>query len=69
MADLDATLDKALGLKLVTIRLPADMVDDFKLLAAVEGVKYQALMRNTLNLYRNERLREIARERLTRKPR
>ena len=53
-------IDAALGLRMVSIRLPVQLVDDFKLLAG-KG-PYQALMRQTLTNYAADALIAAGRE-------
>jgi predicted DNA binding CopG/RHH family protein len=41
-------LDEALDLQMISIRLPKAMIEDFKFIAEVNGLKYQTLMRQVL---------------------
>lgn len=41
-------IDDALGLKAVSIRLPAALIEQFKLLGRLQGIGYQPLMRFAL---------------------
>ena len=48
-------VDEALGLKLISIRLPKKLISQFKLIGHFHGVGYQPLMRDILERYaRNE---------------
>lgn len=46
--DLTAAIDAALGMQMISIRLPKSVIDDFKVMAQIEGVGYQPLMRTAL---------------------
>jgi predicted DNA binding CopG/RHH family protein len=43
-----SAIDESLGLQMISIRLPKAMIEDFKFLAEVNGLKYQTLMRQVL---------------------
>ena len=43
-----AALDEALELQIISIRLPRGLIEDFKFIAEVNGLKYQTLMRQVL---------------------
>ena len=47
-SDRTQAVDKALGLKAISIRLPESIIEDFKFLAEIEGMGYQPLMREAL---------------------
>lgn len=53
--DLDATL----GLKMISLRLPEDMIQAYKLIAAHHGIGYQPLMRDILQRFVKEGLKEV----------
>ena len=44
-------VDSALDLKQISIRLPADLIDDFKWVAKQHGLGYQPLMRQVLKRF------------------
>jgi len=46
--DQQAALDEALDLQMISIRLPKAMIEDFKFIAEVNGLKYQTLIRQVL---------------------
>lgn len=46
--DSTQAVEKALGLKAISLRLPDSTIEDFKFLAEIEGVSHQALMREVL---------------------
>jgi uncharacterized protein (DUF4415 family) len=41
-------VDRSLGLQLISIRLPAAMIEDFKMIAKLRGSLYQPLIREAL---------------------
>lgn len=47
-------IDKSLGLTLISIRLPANLIEDYKLVAQLKGQLYQPLMREALALWIEE---------------
>lgn len=49
--DIDAQIDEALELQLISIRLQKSLIEDFKAIAALRGVSYQPLMRQVLNRF------------------
>ena len=46
--ELQKTIDAAVGLQMISIRLPTSLIEDFKFLGDVHGLKYQTLMRQVL---------------------
>ncbi|MBY0241040.1 MAG: BrnA antitoxin family protein [Burkholderiaceae bacterium] len=50
-AEAEAELDDALGLQAISIRLPKDLIEQFKLLAKIHGMGYQPLMREALKRF------------------
>jgi predicted DNA binding CopG/RHH family protein len=50
-ASSEKDLDKALGLKLISIRLPKELIDDLKLVAKLNGIGYQPLIRQLLKRF------------------
>ena len=63
VADIDESLvDKCAGMKMISIRLPESLIEDFKALAKVHGLGYQPLMRQIL-----ERFAESEKKRLLNK--
>ena len=61
-AEIEKQVDEALGLKLISIRLPNDLIEAFKFLAEIEGCGYQPLMRDVLKRYANAELKMLARD-------
>ena len=59
----DAALDQTLGLKLISIRLPESLIEDFKNIATINGgMGYQTLMRQVLKRFATSELKMIARD-------
>lgn len=54
-----AALDEALGLQSISIRLPKQMIDHFKLIAHFHGVGYQPLMRDVMARWLPKALEEV----------
>ena len=52
-------LNDALGMQAISIRLPKEMIDAYKLIAAHHGVGYQPLMRDILQRFIPEGLKEV----------
>ena len=52
-------LDDALELQSISIRLPKQMIDQYKLIAHFHGVGYQPLMRDVMSRFVPGALREI----------
>ena len=46
-----AELDEALGLKAISIRLEKELIEDFKMIAKINGMGYQPLMRQALKRF------------------
>jgi predicted DNA binding CopG/RHH family protein len=47
-------VDRSLGLQLISIRLPAAMIEDFKMIAKLRGTLYQPLIREALSAWIDE---------------
>jgi predicted DNA binding CopG/RHH family protein len=54
-----AALDDALGLQSISIRLPKQMIEQYKLIAHFHGVGYQPLMRDVMARFVPGALREL----------
>ncbi len=52
-------LDDALGLQSISIRLPKQMIEQYKLIAHFHGVGYQPLMRDVMARFVPGAIREI----------
>jgi len=57
--DLEAAIDASLGLQAISIRLPKQLIDAYKLIAAHHGIGYQPLMRDILQRFAPEGLKEV----------
>jgi uncharacterized protein (DUF4415 family) len=56
----DKAIDDALGLQAISIRLPKDLIEAYKIIAAREGVGYQPLMRDILNRFIETEMKKVA---------
>lgn len=59
----EALIDDALELHSISIRLQQSLIDDFKAIAALNGVGYQPLMRQVLTRFADCEKKRILRER------
>ena len=57
--DHGAALDDALGLQSISIRLPKQMIDQYKLIAHFHGIGYQPLMRDVMARFVPGAIQEI----------
>ena len=61
------SFDEKLGLKLISIRLPEELIQDLKDIAQINGIGYQPLIKQILNRFvesekkmmANEKIREL----------
>lgn len=60
--DRENEIQEAAGLKMISIRLPESVIDDFKAIAQIEGVGYQPLMRIALMRYAECETKRVVRE-------
>lgn len=60
--DIEAEIDEALELKLISIRLQKSLIDDFKYIAAVNNIGYQTLMRQILQRFADSEKKRILRD-------
>ena len=58
----EAEIQEAAGLKMISIRLPESVIDDFKAIAQIEGVGYQPLMRIALMRFAECETKRVVRE-------
>ena len=61
-AEITQAINDALGLQMISIRLPKSVIEDFKVLAQIEGVGYQPLMRTALVRYAECESKRVMRE-------
>jgi predicted DNA binding CopG/RHH family protein len=59
---LEAQIDESLGMQMISIRLPKDLIDDLKKIAECSGAGYQPLMREALQKFVAAELKLIATE-------
>lgn len=57
-----AALEESLGLQSISIRLPRQLIETYKLIASHHGIGYQPLMRDILQRFVPEGMREIVAE-------
>jgi len=57
----EALIEQTLGLKPISIRLEASLIEDFKMLAEIEGMGYQTLMRTVLRRFAEAEIKHLAR--------
>ena len=55
-------IQEAAGLQMISIRLPKSVIEDFKVIAQIEGVGYQPLMRIALMRYAECEAKRVMRE-------
>lgn len=60
--ELAAEIDAALGMQMISIRLPRSVIEDFKVMAQIEGVGYQPLMRTALMRFAECEAKRVMRE-------
>ena len=56
----EKALNEALELQSISIRLPVELIKNYKLIAGFHGIGYQPLMRDILHRFVPEGLKEIA---------
>lgn len=61
-ADTTQAINDALGLQMISIRLPKSVIEDFKVIAQIEGVGYQPLMRTALVRFAECEAKRVMRE-------
>ena len=53
-------VDESVGLQMISIRLPKALIDNFKFLGDVHGLKYQTLMRQILARFAESEMKRLA---------
>ena len=61
-AETTQAINDALGLQMISIRLPKSVIEDFKVIAQIEGVGYQPLMRTALVRFAECEAKRVMRE-------
>lgn len=62
--DLEGKIDTTLGLHAISIRLPKDVIEIYKLLAQVHGVGYQPLMRDAICRFAEAEMKQVLSDRV-----
>ena len=52
-AEVQSNIDDSLGLQAISIRLPKDLIEQFRVIAKIHGMGYQPLMREALKRFAN----------------
>lgn len=60
--EITQAIQDAAGMQLISIRLPKSVIDDFKVIAQIEGVGYQPLMREALTHFAECESKRVMRE-------
>lgn len=55
-------IQEAAGMQMISIRLPKSVIDDFKVIAQIEGIGYQPLMRTALIRFAECEAKRVMRE-------
>lgn len=63
-AEINQTIDQSLGLKPISIRLQASLIEDLKMIAQLNGIGYQPLMRQVLVRFADSEKKHLLREAL-----
>ena len=58
-------ISAAVGLQMISIRLPGQLIDDFKFIADTQGLRYQTLMRQALARFAECEIKQMARQAAT----
>jgi vacuolar-type H+-ATPase subunit C/Vma6 len=58
-ADVQKEIDDTLGLQAISIRLPKELIEQFKLIAKIHGMGYQPLMREALKRFASSEIKVI----------
>lgn len=53
-------IDDALGMQMISIRLPKDLIEEFKMIAQFHSIGYQPLMRDALKRFAEAELKKMA---------
>lgn len=60
--DITQAIQDAAGMQLISIRLPKSVIEDFKVIAQIEGIGYQPLMREALTRFAECESKRVMRE-------
>ncbi len=56
------SINATVGLQMISIRLPNQLIDDFKFIADTQGLRYQTLMRQVLARFADCEMKQMASE-------
>ncbi len=59
-AELTQKIDDALGMQMISIRLPKELIEEYKIIAQVRKLGYQPLMRDALKRFAEAELKKLA---------
>ena len=62
----EASLDGALALQMISIRLQKSLIDDLKVIANANGIGYQPLIRDVLSRFARSEIQNIMRDTIAR---
>lgn len=65
-AELQAAVDDALDLQMISIRLQKELISDLKMIATLNGIGYQPLIRQVLKRFVDSEIRILVRDHLDR---
>jgi len=58
----DKSIDDTLGLQMISIRLHKSLIEEFKSIAAIHGIGYQTLMRQSLTRFARGEMKRLAKD-------
>ncbi|WP_300754570.1 hypothetical protein [Janthinobacterium sp.] len=58
--ELEQQIDDALGMQMISIRLPKELIEEYKMIAQVHKLGYQPLMRDALKRFAEAELKKLA---------
>lgn len=59
-AGLAQQIDDVLGMQMISIRLPKELIDEYKMIAQVHKLAYQPLMRDALKRFAEAEMKKLA---------
>ena len=57
---IESQIEEALGMQSISIRLPSELINEFKMIAKVNGLGYQPLMRDALKRFAESEIKKMA---------
>jgi len=58
----EKSVDESLGLQMISIRLHKSLIEEFKVIAAIHGIGYQTLMRQSLTRFARGEMKRLAKD-------